>query len=74
MLSIHGTIQNTGVPAVTVAGHNGGFKQGKTGVRSLKVSRESDSLIVVLKPAKTICRVGGAKGRAGQGTRIRETK
>jgi len=52
MLSVHGTVRNTGDPAVTVSGHNVGLKRGKTGAISLKGSRESDSLIVVMNPAK----------------------
>ncbi len=52
MLSIQGTIRNTGDPAVTVIGHNGGSKRGETGARDHKDSRGSDSLIVVMKLAK----------------------
>ncbi len=47
MLSLQGTIQNTGDPATTIAGHNGGIEQRRTGVVCLKGSRESDSLIIV---------------------------
>ncbi len=47
MLSLQGTIQNTGDPATTIAGHNGGIAQRRTGVICLKGSRESDSLILV---------------------------
>jgi len=39
MLSVQGTIRNTGDPAVTVSGHNGGLKRGKTGAISLKGGR-----------------------------------
>ena len=52
MLSVHGTVRNTGDPTVTVSGFNGGLKRGKTGAISLKGGRESDSLIVVMNPAK----------------------
>ncbi len=48
MLSIQGAIQNTGDPAATIAGHNGGIAQRRTGVQCLKGSRESDSLILVM--------------------------
>jgi len=33
---------------------NGGFERGETGVKSFKGSRESDSLILVMKPAKVV--------------------
>ena len=47
MLSLQGTIQNTGDPVATIAGHNGGIEQRRTGVICRKGNRESDSLIVV---------------------------
>ena len=53
MLSLQGTIQNTGDPATTIAGHNGGIEQRRTGVICLKGSRESDSLIVVKNRRRT---------------------
>ena len=52
MLSIQGTIRNTGDPVVTVIGRIGDSKQGETGARNLNDSRGSDSLIVVMNPAK----------------------
>lgn len=48
MLSLQGTIRNTGGPAIAVVGHNGGIERGKTGAISYKGSRESYCLIVVM--------------------------
>jgi hypothetical protein len=53
MLSLQGTIQNTGDPTTTIAGHNGGIEQRRTGVKCLKGSRESDSLIIVKNRRRT---------------------
>lgn len=41
-----------GRPCYHRLGRDGGFEQGNTGAKSLKGSRESDSLIVVMKSAK----------------------
>jgi len=47
MLSLQGTVRNTGDPVITIAGHNGGSARGKTEARCLKGNRESDHLILV---------------------------
>jgi len=47
-LSLQGTIRNTGDPAFTVMGLDGGGEQGKTEVNHLNGSRESDHLIVAM--------------------------
>ena len=54
MLSIQGTVWNTGDPVSTSDGHTGVLSQGKTGEVNLKGSRESDSLIVVMKLTKGV--------------------
>jgi len=53
MLSLQGTIQNTGDPVTPIAGCNGGIKQRITEGICLKGNRESDSLIVAKNRRRT---------------------
>lgn len=67
MLSLQGTIQNTGDPDTTIAGHNGGIEQRRTRVICLKGIRESDSLIVVKNRRRKIKdEAGERRGEPGR--------
>lgn len=48
VLSLQGTIRNTGDPVITAVGHSGDRKRGKTKATCLEGNRESDHLILVM--------------------------